>query len=137
MLWTMPSSSHHIAKHLLFIPFYLLPIEVANVVLGMDWLKTLGPLMVDFSIPKISFNYINKVIIITCDSKTSPTPSAYNKMCHLFHIDSFVLMHLLLHHPTQDIHQNTISKPKQTLDSLPVSLPKETTNIISLYSSIF
>lgn len=39
--------------HLLYIPFYLLPIEGADVVLGMKWLRILGPLLADFSIPKI------------------------------------------------------------------------------------
>lgn len=36
---------------LFLIPFYLIPIEGVDVVLGMEWLRTLGPLMANFSIP--------------------------------------------------------------------------------------
>jgi len=39
------------------IHFYLLPIEGADVVLGIEWLRTLGPIQADFSIPSIAFTH--------------------------------------------------------------------------------
>jgi hypothetical protein len=44
------------------IPIYLFPVEGAYVVLGMEWLKTLGKIDADFTIPSISFAQQNIVV---------------------------------------------------------------------------
>lgn len=82
-------------NNLFTIPFHLLPIEGADVVLGMEWLCTLGPLIVDFSIPKISFSYNSNDITITRESKSIPSPSSYNSLCHMLHTDYVASMNLL------------------------------------------
>jgi hypothetical protein len=51
---SVPITLHQKHFHL---PFYLFPIEVADVVLGMAWLRTLGPIQADFSIPSITFQH--------------------------------------------------------------------------------
>jgi predicted aspartyl protease len=59
-------------NHLFHIPFYLLPIEGAYVVLGMEWLRKLGPISADFSIPSISFNHANNEVTLQGDPHYLP-----------------------------------------------------------------
>ncbi|XP_058788145.1 uncharacterized protein LOC131662390 [Vicia villosa] len=124
-------------NHLFFIPFYLLPIEGADVVLGMEWLRTLGPILADFSIPKLSFTYNNKEITITGDSKTSPTPSSYNQLCQLLHTDSVASIHLLIFQQTPDSPLNPDPPLTNPLDTLPQSLPPEIHSVLTSHASIF
>lgn len=70
-------------NHTFTIPFHLIPIEGADVILGMEWLRTLGLLLADFSIPKLSFTYQNNEITLTDDLKTLPSHSSYNQICCL------------------------------------------------------
>lgn len=39
------------------IPFFVLPIEGVDIVLGMTWLGSLGPILADFSIPCLCNNH--------------------------------------------------------------------------------
>lgn len=119
------------------IPFYWLPIEGANVVLGMEWLRTFGPLMVDFSIPKISFYYNNNDITITSDPKSFPSPSSYNKLCHLLHTDSIAFIHLLLYQPNFELEPNSPTPSTESLEALTPSLPKQISNILHSYATYF
>lgn len=80
---------------LFHIPFYLIPIEGADVVLGMEWLETLGPITANFSIPSISFLHNNSTITLQADLSTQPTPSTFHHICHLLHTNSIPSMHLL------------------------------------------
>ncbi|KAL4555486.1 hypothetical protein LXL04_038106 [Taraxacum kok-saghyz] len=42
--------------HTIFtVPLFILPIEGADLVLGMAWLRTLGTVVADFSIPQMTF----------------------------------------------------------------------------------
>jgi len=56
-------------QHLFHIPFYLLPIEGADVVLGAQWVQTLGPFLSDFTIPSMQF-YHNGILITFQGSNT-------------------------------------------------------------------
>nr|KYP35229.1 Retrovirus-related Pol polyprotein from transposon 17.6 [Cajanus cajan] len=59
----VPITFQHHSFHILF---YLLPIEGADAVLGLDWLQTLGPVHTDSTIPSLTF---------TTNGKTVTTPS--------------------------------------------------------------
>lgn len=39
------------------IPFYILPMHGTDLVLGMQWLQTIGVFLSDYSIPSIQFTY--------------------------------------------------------------------------------
>ncbi|XP_058776595.1 uncharacterized protein LOC131650912 [Vicia villosa] len=120
------------------IPFHLLPIEGADVVLGMEWLRTLGPLMADFSIPKISFTYQNHDITITGDPKILPTHSTYNQFCHLLHTDSIASLHLLLYQPLSPPQDsNSTSSNQNPLSTLPTTIPTQIRNILQSFPSVF
>jgi len=59
-----PSVNISIQDSLFTIPLYPLPIEGVDVVLGVEWLRTLGPIKADFSIPSIVFTYQNHPITL-------------------------------------------------------------------------
>lgn len=42
-----------LSGHLFHIPFYVLPVHGANVILGVHWLKTLGAFLSDYNVPSI------------------------------------------------------------------------------------
>lgn len=69
MLRTLPLSSYHVAKPPIFIPFYLLPVDGEDVVLG-----PICPLSADISIPKLYFTYNNKDMAIVGDPKPCQHP---------------------------------------------------------------
>ncbi|MCH79917.1 hypothetical protein A2U01_0000678 [Trifolium medium] len=96
---------------LFHIPFYLLPIEGAYVVLGMEWLRKLGPISADFSIPSISFTHENNEVTLQGDPQYLPQHSTYHKICHLLHTDSIASMHLLSYSYTRGYNQPNQHNP--------------------------
>jgi hypothetical protein len=46
-----------LAQHQFHIPFFILPIHGADLVLGVQWLQTLGAFLSDYSVPSIQFTY--------------------------------------------------------------------------------
>nr|GEZ34424.1 Ty3/gypsy retrotransposon protein [Tanacetum cinerariifolium] len=56
---------------------FVLPIEGTDVVLGMQWLGSLGPILADFSIPQISFTHEGRTITLSvfCPIQQNPHDS--------------------------------------------------------------
>ncbi|XP_058766610.1 uncharacterized protein LOC131640216 [Vicia villosa] len=77
------------------LPFYLLPIEGADVVLGMAWLRTLGQITADFSVPSITFTHKDSPITLKGDPKTLPTLTTFHQLRHLIHTNSVASFHLM------------------------------------------
>lgn len=117
------------------LPFYLIPIQGADVVLGMEWLRTLGPLQADFSIPSITFLHQNTTITLQGDSNNHPTPTTFHQLCHLLHTDSIASLHLLTFHPTSPI-PNPTKTTAQPLSFDP-NIPTAVTKILHKYPQIF
>lgn len=63
-----------IQSHHFTIPFYVLPIHGANVILGVQWLQTLGPFVSDYTIPSMQFYHQDQ--LITLQGTTLPSFSA-------------------------------------------------------------
>ncbi|GJS54526.1 ty3-gypsy retrotransposon protein [Tanacetum coccineum] len=76
------------------IPFFVLPIEGANVVLGMSWLGSLGPILADFSVPKISFQSNGSTI--TLMGEPLSTPASPSTIQHLMQKEAIASMHTLI-----------------------------------------
>ncbi|KAF1884463.1 hypothetical protein Lal_00028340 [Lupinus albus] len=53
--------------------FYLLPIQGADIVLGIKWLSTLGLVTSDFSVSSMTFNHDHKTITLTGQQSNQPT----------------------------------------------------------------
>ncbi|KAJ9553062.1 hypothetical protein OSB04_017107 [Centaurea solstitialis] len=86
------------------ISLFLLPIEGADVVLGMSWLAMLGPVLADFSIPQLSFNHLHRTkdsvasfYAIVCDPL--PDSTTPNLPVDLSHSDPHIasLLHRYQH----------------------------------------
>ncbi|XP_058742330.1 uncharacterized protein LOC131614797 [Vicia villosa] len=117
------------------LPFYLLPIEGADIVLGMAWLRTLGPLQADFSIPSISFNHKKNNITLKGDPTAHPTHTTFHQLKHLIHTNSVASFHLMIfqnHEPTPNSlsTDDPLFKPPQTLQP-------EIQTLLSNYQNIF
>ncbi|KAL0445344.1 UNVERIFIED_CONTAM: hypothetical protein Slati_2257100 [Sesamum latifolium] len=83
-----------IEHHTFTIPFYLIPIQGADVVLGVQWLQYLGPFISDFSIPYMQFHHHGSVINIKGD-KSIITPTTFHLLCRLLSTDSISSLHAI------------------------------------------
>ena len=116
------------------IPFYLLPIEGVDVVLGVNWLSTLGSIQKDFSIPSIAFTHNNQQI--TLQATTSPTPSVttYHQFCHYLSNNFIASLHLLsVENQPSSPTDTAIAHPSSPLDNLPSPIQ----SLLQKYHSIF
>lgn len=59
-----PSISLAIQDASFNIPVFVLPVAGADVILGIAWLQTLGPVLADFAIPQLTFNVGPKAITL-------------------------------------------------------------------------
>jgi len=82
-----PNAPISIHTYTFSIFFYLLPIEGADVVLGMDWLHSLGPLMADFSKLQLSFTHNGLPITLHNTTNLLHSQASFTHLCH----KSFIL----------------------------------------------
>ncbi|GJW91287.1 hypothetical protein Tco_0168840 [Tanacetum coccineum] len=114
------------------IPFFVLPIEGANVVLGMSWLGSLGPILADFSVPKISFQSNGSTI--TLMGEPLSTPASPSTIQHLMQKEAIASMHTLIFQyetsllvetptPPEDPHIQNLLTDYSHIFEPPTSLP--------------
>lgn len=107
------------------IPCYLLPIEGADVVLGLDWLSTLGQVFTNFATPSLCFIYQNLSITLSENSHSTLQHTSYNQLTHLFHTYAITTCHILsiIPLPNGINFQSTTSPPSPTdLTTLPLEI---------------
>ncbi|GAU26773.1 hypothetical protein TSUD_317710 [Trifolium subterraneum] len=89
-------------SHPFTVDFYVLPLSGADIILGAPWLKSLGPVIMDYSSLTLSFTYHDTPITLTADAPNNPTSiSAHQlKRCiqtqsasELFHIQVITPTH--------------------------------------------
>lgn len=68
------------------ISFHMLPIHGTDLVLGVQWLQTLGIFLFDFSIPSIQFSYQNKLITLIGTTHNTSTHASYSQFCIYIYI---------------------------------------------------
>nr|GEY60117.1 Ty3/gypsy retrotransposon protein [Tanacetum cinerariifolium] len=114
------------------IPFFVLPIEGVNVVLGMSWLGSLGPILADFSIPQISFK--SNGLTITLMGEPLTTPASPSTIQHLMQKEVIASMHTLIFQyensplvqnptPPEDPHIQNLLTAYSHIFEPPTSLP--------------
>lgn len=69
----------------------------------MAWLRTLGPLQADFSIPSITFNHLEKPITLKGGLTTQPTHTTLHQLRHLIHTDYVASIHLMIFQPLSSL----------------------------------
>lgn len=97
-----------IQKSTFKIPFFIMPIEVADLVLGISWLGSLGRLTADFSVPEISFIKYGSMVIFKGDIGSTGSPSSLSTLIRQGLIASFHT--LTMQTSTQMNQQSTIPK---------------------------
>ena len=118
------------------IPFYLLPIEGADVVLGVEWLSTLGSIQADFSIPSIQFTRNNQHITLQVAHSSNPLATTYHQFCHYLSNNSIASLHLLsvdTQHHSHTTLATTIDNPASPLSHLPSPIK----SLLQEYQGIF
>lgn len=68
-------------KQRFLVPLYLLLIQGADVVLGMTWLRTLGTVLSNFSVPSMTFTHNSQQITLS-GQPTTPPKSLSNSQLH-------------------------------------------------------
>jgi len=117
------------------IPFYLFPIEGADVVLGMSWFRTLGLITVDFSISYISFTHNHTTITLQGEPRQNPTPASYHQLYHDVHTGSIASLHLLTF---QSLDSPTTSQNSTTqTDTHNPSGSAEISALLAQYPTVF
>nr|KYP50201.1 hypothetical protein KK1_028007 [Cajanus cajan]KYP50232.1 hypothetical protein KK1_028038 [Cajanus cajan] len=87
------------------VPLYILSIKGADVVSGLTWLRLLGPIKADFSIPSITFNHQQKPITLTGVPFHTPSP-----LLTIHPILPFLPMRPNLHHHFFLPNNHTLAK---------------------------
>jgi len=115
-----PNVSVFIQHHNFSIPFYLIPIEGTDMVIGMDWLRSLGPLQDYFSIPHISFNHKGFSITLHDIYKFLHNHASPNHICQLLHNNIVASIHLTFqpHYPTVHYSNSPPSPPHPDITQL-------------------
>ncbi|XP_076933766.1 uncharacterized protein LOC143599774 [Bidens hawaiensis] len=120
------------------IPVFILPVEGADVILGLAWLRTLGPVMADFAIPQLTFNVGSKAITLRGEAQsTQVSPSSIHT---LIAKDSVSSLHALFFHfedtnttpPSHIVHHhdnsiNTLLSSYHHIFQNPTQLPPTST----------
>jgi hypothetical protein len=78
--------------HTFTVSLYVLPIQGADVVLGVHWLQTLGPFVSDFTIPSMQFYHQDSLLTITGTKPNHATLASFHQLTCMLHthaIDSF------------------------------------------------
>jgi len=104
------------------IPFYLLPIEGVDVVLGIEWLRTLGSIQADFSIPNIAFTHQDQHITLQAKPNPIPTGASYHQFRQFLSTRAMASLHLLSmeHQPNPTLPiEISLQTPSSPLYDLP------------------
>ncbi|KAK4416723.1 hypothetical protein Salat_2497800 [Sesamum alatum] len=81
--------------HSFSLPFYLLPIQVADLVLGVQWLQTLGPFLSNFTVPSMHFYHNGALVTLQGNSDTQPTLAFYHQLTCLLFTNSIASIHAI------------------------------------------
>jgi hypothetical protein len=104
----------------------LLPLSGAELVLGVQWLKTLGPVLTDYEQLTLKFVKEGQIVQLTGQQKPSPLESSFHQLKRLFTthaIDTCLSLHLITPNPPTNID--------------PQNLPPEIASLITNYQNLF
>ncbi|XP_022032819.1 uncharacterized protein LOC110933927 [Helianthus annuus] len=125
-----PEFTIHLYNTPFQIPVFVMPVQGADVILGLSWLSTLGPLMADFSIPQITFNVGHKAVTLRGESHSNQVSP--NSLQNLIQKNSVASLHAIFfqcethaqpltqHH---DIHIQQLLAKYQIIFDIPKQLP--------------
>lgn len=129
--------------HTFHISFNLLPIQGADVVLGVQWLQTIGPFVSDYTISSMEFYHQGRLITLKGTTNSTLLPTTFHQISRMIHTDAIATFHAISmvpttypHPPNQD--PNLSSTPFSPADLLIINtLPKDLANILHHFSQVF
>lgn len=91
-----------LSDQLVNVLFFVLQIHGADLVLGVQWLQSIGPFFSDYTNPSIHFSYNRKPITLTVFTPT-PSRASFSQFCRFVFTDSISSLHTmtLTHKETQ------------------------------------
>nr|KYP61075.1 Retrovirus-related Pol polyprotein from transposon 17.6 [Cajanus cajan] len=131
-----------IFDHTFHIPFYLLDIQGADIVLGIDWLRTLGTISSDFSVPSMAFQHNGHTITLTGQPLLVPTPATLHQIHRLLLTDSVAQFHTLtFYDPTHIPHDPQVTPSTllamDTPPLLPTNLHPDLLKLLEEFHQVF
>lgn len=120
------------------VPFYLLPIQGADVVLGVQWLKTIGPFIADYTVPFMQFYHQGSLVTLHGSSTPDLIHASFHQITRMLHTNSIDTCHTITMLPIQQptspnsspIEPNSLSQDDITLlNSYPQDLAYILTHI--------
>ncbi|XP_058782994.1 uncharacterized protein LOC131657638 [Vicia villosa] len=108
-----------------FVDFFVLPISGAELVLGVQWLKTLGPILTDYNTLTMKFIINNQTILLQGIPKPHPTEASLHQLKRMIStkaIDTCLQLHLISPQP---------SPPT------PTTTPKLVTTLLDQFNQLF
>ncbi|GAU35886.1 hypothetical protein TSUD_383780 [Trifolium subterraneum] len=101
-----------VGPHHFSVDLFVLPLSGANIVLGVQWLKTLGPVLTDYEHLTMQFMKDGSLVQLIGEPKSSPLESSLHQLKRLVTTNSLDLSyHIQLLSLTNDTTQNPIHHP--------------------------
>jgi hypothetical protein len=113
-----------LGQHNFLVDLFVLPLSGAEIVLGVQWLKTLGPVLTDYEHLVMKFIKDGSIVQLQGESKPAITHSSLHQLRRLVEtqaLDSIYQLHLL--------NSNSNSPPSSPL--LPIQ------NLLAQYQDLF
>jgi predicted aspartyl protease len=115
-----------LGSHFFTIDFFILPLSGAEIVLGVQWLKTLGPVVTDYEKLTMRFQSGGKVIQLSGEPKTAPSESSLHQLQRMVHTNAL--------NTAVELH---LCQPSPPIPPDSPSYPTEIQPLLDQYSTIF
>ncbi|KAL4583040.1 hypothetical protein LXL04_007604 [Taraxacum kok-saghyz] len=92
----LPNVQLELNRTTFHVPLFVVPVEGADIILGLAWLSSLGPIIADFSIPQLSFTVNNR----QCTLKGEPfaAPVSPSSLHTLLRKQAVASLHTMIFH---------------------------------------
>lgn len=125
-----------VANHCFPISFYAFPIQGADIVLGVQWLQTLGPFISDFTIPSMQFYHNNSLITITGSRNTTITHASFHQLSRMITTHAVDTVHCISMLPTHITNTSLLTLTPVTKDTSSHHHP-DIQNLLHTYQFVF
>ncbi|KAL0395952.1 UNVERIFIED_CONTAM: Transposon Ty3-G Gag-Pol polyprotein [Sesamum calycinum] len=112
------------------VSLYVIPIFGADIVLGVQWLSSLGLFISDFSVPSMQFAHNGHWVTLTGSPSSTPRFASYSHVCRFAATDSIQSLCLL---SITDLSSNSDSSPH----SLSAPVHPDIRPLLDQYTSVF
>ncbi|KAK4433278.1 putative mitochondrial protein [Sesamum alatum] len=123
-------------SHKFSVSLYVLLIFGADIVLGVQWLGSLGLFLFEFSIPSIQFYHDGVLVTLSGASTSLPQIASYSQLRRFITTDSFHSLCLLTVEPPPDNSPILPSSPTAT-ELSPDLFPHDIYTVLHKHASIF